>query len=344
MLIATHHGGLVKIVARFLNKAGLRDRKFRTADLGLVLNLISQADYNDKIMIPTDEQLINKAFKFKEEAEGGRRSVLPLVHLLDSVKEGDKTFLLVEKKREKGEDGCNGNTCTTIGVFSSVQVANQTTQISPIMKWDAHHSISNLLVKWLKSESGRRLKKAKSRRRVSSGEASTSDKRHKISDPTLHEEEKGTSVLHYSLNGVVGMMHINPSGAVLGSDLVAHCEDLHYEDTDELRVERERTRWRLETVGAVQVMVPNRFSIVASNYLSKLKKFKEMDRRLRHLFRGLRCRFKWENMRYLAAFGLHNLGGSVEGLQMAVAATIRMIANEMGFVVTNEKLGIGCPS
>ena len=49
-------------------------------------------------------------------------------------------------------------------------------------------------------------------------------------------------------------------------------------------------------------------------------------------------------MRYLAAFGLHNLGGSVEGLQMAVAATIRMIANEMGFVLTNTCLGIGCPS
>ena len=49
-------------------------------------------------------------------------------------------------------------------------------------------------------------KKTKSKRRVSSGEASASDKRHKISGPTLHKEEKCTSVLHYNLNGVVGIV------------------------------------------------------------------------------------------------------------------------------------------
>ena len=106
------------------------------------------------------------------------------------------------------------------------------------MKWDAHHSLPNLLVNWLESESGRRLKKTKSRRRVNSGEASASDKRHKISCPTRHEEEKCTSVLHYNLSGVVDMTHINPFGVVLSSDLVAHCEDLHYKDTDKLRAEQ----------------------------------------------------------------------------------------------------------
>ena len=55
-------------------------------------------------------------------------------------------------------------------------------------------------------------KKAKSRRRVSSGEASASDKSHKIGGPTLHEEEKCTNVLHYNLNDVVGMMQLNPPG------------------------------------------------------------------------------------------------------------------------------------
>ena len=29
---------------------------------------------------------------------------------------------------------------------------------------------------------------------------------------------------------------------------------------------------------------------------------------------------------------------------MAVAATVRIIANEMGFALSNEKLGCGCPS
>ena len=66
--------------------------------------------------------------------------------------------------------------------------------------------------------------------------------------------------------------------------------------------------------------------------------------RLQHLFRGERCRLKWDNMRYLAAFGLNNLGGSVEGLQMAVATTVRIIANKIVFKLSNKKLGCGCPS
>ena len=38
-----------------------------------------------------------------------------------------------------------------------------------------------------------------------------------------------TSVLQYSLDGVAGTVHINPSGFVLVSELVANCgEELHY--------------------------------------------------------------------------------------------------------------------
>ena len=53
--------------------------------------------------------------------------------------------------------------------------------------------------------------------------------------PGYRDEEKCTSILHYTLDGVAGTMRINPSGFVLGSDLVNNCEKLLYEDTDELR-------------------------------------------------------------------------------------------------------------
>ena len=131
--------------------------------------------------------------------------------------------------------------------------------------------------------------------------------------PSYHDEGKCTSILHYTLDGVAGTMHINPSGFFLCSDLVNNCEKLLYEDTDELRKDRESTQWHLEPVGAVQVMVPNRYSIVASNHLSRFNKSNKMVKRLNHLFVGKRCRIKWKSMRYLAAFGLHNLGGSIEG-------------------------------
>ena len=348
MSITKNHGGLVKDIAKFLNRKGLRDNKIRTADLGVVISLISQADYNDRITIPVGEKLINDSFKFKEDAEdGGRRSVLPLAMLLDSHDKHDKTFLLAEKRREKREDGSYGKRITTIGVFSTVRNAEQA-KISPILRWDAHHTVVGSLVGWLEKESKRcqGRSKSKKKKRESVEDESSSNKVQRISptskesiigglgEVTLEEVQKAlvqmrtaedeklrTSVLHYSLNGVAGTMKINPAGFVLASELVANCEELHYEDSETSRVARINSQWHIETFGLVQVMVPNKCSIVSNSHMSRLNKCKEMIKRLRHLFRGKRCRFKWDNTRYLAAFGLHNLGGSVKGLQMAVAPT-----------------------
>ena len=189
---------------------------------------------------------------------------------------------------------------------------------------------------WLEEESARCQRRTKSKKRVSIEEKSSSNKTQKISPAskesiigglTLEEAQKAlvemrtaedkklrTSVLHYSLDGVSGTVHINPSGFVLASELVANCEELHYEDTEALRAARAKTQWHHETFGAVQFMVPNKCSIVSKHYMSRLNKCKEMIRRLRHLLNGKRCRIKWDNMRYLAAFDLYNLGGSIEGL------------------------------
>ena len=73
-------------------------------------------------------------------------------------------------------------------------------------------------------------------------------------------------------------------------------------------------QWHFETFGAIQLMVPNKSSIVSNNYMSRINKYKEMINRLQHLLNGRRCRIKWDNMQHLAAFDLYNLGGSVEGL------------------------------
>ena len=101
---------------------------------------------------------------------------------------------------------------------------------------------------------------------------------------------------------MTGTMNIDPSDFVLESELTANCEELHYEDTDALRAGPAKTQWHHETFGAVQFMVPNKCSIVSKHYMSRLNKCKEMIRRLRHLLNGKRCRIKWDNMRYLAAF------------------------------------------
>ena len=79
---------------------------------------------------------------------GGSRTVITLADLLDSYDENDKTVLLVEKTRERQGDGRGGNRITTIGVFRTVRIAEQVTEISPILKWDVHHTVVKSLVDW----------------------------------------------------------------------------------------------------------------------------------------------------------------------------------------------------
>ena len=64
MSFARNYAGLVTILAKFLNQTGLKDRKFRTADLALVLKLVAEADHNG-LGISVDKQLISGAFKFE---------------------------------------------------------------------------------------------------------------------------------------------------------------------------------------------------------------------------------------------------------------------------------------
>ena len=333
---AKNYAGLVKVISKFL-QSGLKDKKIRTVDLAAALTLV----VGDAQELPVDGKLINGAFKFEDN-----RSVVPLHLLFDSLNSNDRAVLCVEKVRDRGADGRGkgGKTSVTIGVFSSVEKAEQVTAISPIGKWSPHRLLIISLNTWLAEEVARRRekknknsKKGKAARRVSEGGPSPNKrerKRQHTSDPapkeafanalrdaekaataleaafeavkaavdnmaaddipvgndselhpSYHDEGKCTSILHYTLDGVAGTMRINPSGFVLSSDLVNNCEKLLYEDTDELRKDRESTQWHLETVGAVQVMVPNRYSIVASNHLSRFKTSNKKVKRLRHLFR-----------------------------------------------------------
>ena len=78
--------------------------------MGVVFNLILQAQYNDGITIAVDGKLIKDSFKLDEATvNGGSRSVIPLADLLDSYDENNETVILVEKARELQGDGRSGN-------------------------------------------------------------------------------------------------------------------------------------------------------------------------------------------------------------------------------------------
>jgi len=157
-------------------------------------------------------------------------------------------------------------------------------------------------------------------------------------------QEECTSVLNYIIDGRAGTLRVNPQSFVCVQDLINCREELLYQDSDEMEKERHGTRFHMETAGAVQVMVPNRFTLVPTHHLSRYKKNSEMIKRLRKLFNGQRCKIKWPSFRFVPAYALHSLGVSMEGVQMILAASWRCLFSEMGFTVSNGDLGRGCPS
>ena len=96
MSFAKNYAGLVKVIAKFLNQTGLKDRKIRTADLAAALTLVADADQE----FPVDGKLINGAFKL-----GDKRAVVPLHLLIDSLDSNDRAVLYVERSRDRGPDG-----------------------------------------------------------------------------------------------------------------------------------------------------------------------------------------------------------------------------------------------
>ena len=75
MPIVKRHGALVKVIAKFLDKTGFKDKRFRAEDLGVVFNLISQAQYNDGITIAVDGKLIKDSFKLDKATVNGGESI-----------------------------------------------------------------------------------------------------------------------------------------------------------------------------------------------------------------------------------------------------------------------------
>ena len=71
MPITKRHSVLVKVIAKFLDKTGFKDKQFRTEDLGVVFNLILQAQYNDGITIAVNGELIKDSFKLDEAIVNG---------------------------------------------------------------------------------------------------------------------------------------------------------------------------------------------------------------------------------------------------------------------------------
>lgn len=100
----------------------------------------------------------------------------------------------------------------------------------------------------------------------------------------------------------------------------------------------------MKQYGKAQAWVPAGSTLAGKHYLTKLKSAGEIVKNLKDVFSAQKCVFSKESLSRLAAWGLHNYGGSDEAFEMAICGTFDMLFHEIGFECTSEQLGKSCPS
>jgi len=100
----------------------------------------------------------------------------------------------------------------------------------------------------------------------------------------------------------------------------------------------------LQTYGPDQHWIRSGVTAIATNHLSRLQKQAEVSTNWSALFDGERCTFSDRFHRTLSTFGLHNMRGSDEGMEMIIAGVVKGLAHEVGLPISEQALACGCPS
>lgn len=150
--------------------------------------------------------------------------------------------------------------------------------------------------------------------------------------------------IHYTFNGRAGIVKPDDSGVILFSELAENLEPLTPEMMGDANGIRSRRRIHLQRYGKSHAWAPAGTVLVGRDYLTKLKKSAEIVKNLKDLMDADKCVISREGLCRLAAWGLHNYGGSDESFQMSVAGTLDMLFHEIGFECSAEQLGKAVPS
>ena len=100
----------------------------------------------------------------------------------------------------------------------------------------------------------------------------------------------------------------------------------------------------LQSYGPDQHWIRSGVTAIATHHLSRLQKQAEVSTKWSALFDGERCTFSDRFHRTLSTFGLHNMRGSDEGMEMIIAGVVKGLAHEVGLPISGQALAYGCPS
>jgi len=98
--------------------------------------------------------------------------------------------------------------------------------------------------------------------------------------------------------------------------------------------------------GKGQYIIPNAAALVSKNYLKILHDRSKIVKKLIDLFSSdqKQCNFSDEALRIITMYGIHNMGGSDEGMEMLIGGVLKALFHDIGFNISNEILSKGCPS
>ena len=149
---------------------------------------------------------------------------------------------------------------------------------------------------------------------------------------------------HYTLNGRAGQVCIGDGIFILG-DLENGLIDLPPE-IDNPKSEGIRKHQKATPIksGSSQWWTPNGTSLIQKSYLTKLRKSATIVKKLEDLFSGEKSLFSRGAQSIMAAYNLHNYGGSDESTEMITAGAYDGLFYGIGFKCDSSRLGKGCPS
>ena len=153
-----------------------------------------------------------------------------------------------------------------------------------------------------------------------------------------------TTTIRFIVDGRVGQV-TTKNGILFIDDLEKALQPLPA-IIDNERCENIRRRRKQEKAryGSNLCWIPKGTALIEKGYLTKLRKSAVIVKELQDLFSGEKCCFSQESLSIMAAFNLHNYGGSDEATEMIIAGAYKALFHQIGFRCGAENLGRGCPS
>ena len=168
-------------------------------------------------------------------------------------------------------------------------------------------------------------------------ESSTADSREKYRGKT--------HTIYYTLLGRAGKIEVGSDGIIFLDDLIDGLVELPPKlDNDKSEAVRSKRECVQVQYGQSQGWIIPGTALVGKDYLTKLKKSNVIVKNLRDLFDGEQCGFSRENLERIAAYSMHNLGGSDEGTAFVIMGAYDSLFHEIGFKIHPDQLAHGCPS